>query len=433
MRAEVEHLGNVTISVEDWDIANSYPARCITTDYTNWTTYISRKEVPANTPITDAEYWKPIARLDQEILADYELFKQQILYDISEYEQMLKEDYDAFKESYEQEWNSFKESCLSDINETKQSLIREINSALSNLTNQINTLREETIADINNTKQSLTNQFNQLSEENETFRDNLSQDYNTSKQEFISANNLFKAGIENRMDEVEQEMTSFLETSAEGGVALSKHFGNSNLIGITQKSLTDAVNQILSKISEMTGDYVTGVGIDIVPEVIDSSNQVNVNINGASEYINFDSIKVFINEEEIVSEEDVATFTEHIVINETSVVKVVATVLGVPYEKEKTIYVYYPYFIGCGNIYTDIVSQEYSRRYNDSPQGSFNVHCEEGQRVFIVIASEAASQIEQIEMNDFNIPMDVSTVEGYTVYTSKNTYVEGDYVIDVNY
>ena len=40
---------------------------------------------------------------------------------------------------------------------------------------------------------------------------------------------------------------------------------------------------------------------------------------------------------------------------------------------------------------------------------------------------------EQIEMNDFNIPMDISTFGIYTVYTSLNVYQAGTYTIDINY
>ncbi|MBQ3306946.1 MAG: hypothetical protein IJG68_02000 [Bacilli bacterium] len=77
MRLQVDELGHVGIQVDDWDITREYNSRVITTDYSTWITYISRKKVPANTPITDTEYWKPICKLSRELLFDYNKFKEE--------------------------------------------------------------------------------------------------------------------------------------------------------------------------------------------------------------------------------------------------------------------------------------------------------------------------------------------------------------------
>ena len=78
MLLQIDELGHVTINVADWDINESFPARTITTDYSTWIAYISRKEVPAGTPITDVSYWKPLTRIQTQLLFDYLKFKDEV-------------------------------------------------------------------------------------------------------------------------------------------------------------------------------------------------------------------------------------------------------------------------------------------------------------------------------------------------------------------
>lgn len=78
MKLNKEDLGIVGIVVEDWDITKSFNPKTITTDYNTWITYISRKPVPENTPITDTEYWKPICKLQNSLALDYNNFKDNL-------------------------------------------------------------------------------------------------------------------------------------------------------------------------------------------------------------------------------------------------------------------------------------------------------------------------------------------------------------------
>lgn len=40
---------------------------------------ISRKAVPAGIPLSNEEYWQPIAKLREDLVIDYETFKKEIL------------------------------------------------------------------------------------------------------------------------------------------------------------------------------------------------------------------------------------------------------------------------------------------------------------------------------------------------------------------
>ena len=91
------------------------------------------------------------------------------------------------------------------------------------------------------------------------------------------------------------------------------------------------------------------------------------------------------------------------------------------------------FIVGSGKTFDDVYKSYYAREYNDTPKGSYNLTVEEGERIIVVILTTEASKIEQIEMNDINIPMNISIYEAYTVYTSVNTYHAGEYTIDINY
>ena len=108
-------------------------------------------------------------------------------------------------------------------------------------------------------------------------------------------------------------------------------------------------------------------------------------------------------------------------------------VLGQIYTETKTITMTSDFFVGAGQGYEDVYNTRWARPYDGSPQGQYSIAVTQGQRIIVIIPTSEASKIEQIEMNDFNIPMDVSTYGNYTIYTSINTYNAGTYIIDINY
>ena len=78
MKLNIDDLGVVGIIVDDWDINKEFKPKTITTDYSSWICYISRRPVPSNVPITDTYYWKPIGRLRSDLAFDYNRFKENI-------------------------------------------------------------------------------------------------------------------------------------------------------------------------------------------------------------------------------------------------------------------------------------------------------------------------------------------------------------------
>ena len=329
MKLQIDDLGFVSINVEDWDINLPFPRLTLTTDYSTWITYISRKAVPAGTPITNITYWKPIGRIHNDIVFDYDTFK------------------------------------------------REVNNKLA--------------------------AFGTL----------------------ISA-------LARRIDDLEIQMQSFLAT-ASGGEAFSNTYGNSEVMGITQKALTETMNGLYELIFDALGIDVGEVQVVITPDAVFKNNASVVNITALADYGIFDYVKVYFDNVEVLEKTSIRTFSEDLTINKTTTIKVETQVLGKPYSYEKTVTMASDFFIGAGATYEDVYNPSKSRPYDGDPTGQYTIEVAEGQRIIIILPTADVSKIEQIEMNDFNIPMDTTTFGIYTVYTSLNVYQAGTYTIDINY
>ena len=93
---------------------------------------------------------------------------------------------------------------------------------------------------------------------------------------------------------------------------------------------------------------------------------------------------------------------------------------------------YYPFFIGCGTNYKQIISDEYKVPYNNTFKGIYPIHANEGDRIYVIISKEQDSDISRIDMNGYTIPF--KTIENYPyyIYESLNTYNEGNYTITIS-
>lgn len=329
MKLQIDDLGFVSINVEDWDINRSFPRLTLTTDYSTWITYISRKAVPARTPITDIKYWKPISRIKNDIVFDYDKFKQDIIKQLSIFGSLI--------------------------------------------------------------------------------------------------NALVK-----RIDALEAQMQSFL-TTASGGEAFSNIYGNSEVMGVTQKTLTETLDGLYELIFDALGIEIGDVQISITPDTIFKNDKSVVNIAAIADYGIFDFVKVYFDGVKVSERTSVKDFFEELIVNKTTTIKVETQVLGKLYTYEKTVTMTSDFFIGAGSTYKDVYNPQYSKPYNNNPTGQYKINVAEGQRIIIILPTSDVSKIEQIEMNDFNIPMDITTFGIYTVYTSLNTYKAGTYTIDINY
>lgn len=319
MRTETEDLGNVGIVVADWDITQSYKARTLTTDYTSWITYISRKNVPSNTPITDLNYWKPIARLQSDLAIDY---------------------------------------------------------------------------------------------------------------------NNFKDVIEAQMNSLKQIVESFLRTS--GGTALAGEFGNNDFIGVNQRVLTTAFNKIWSKLEDITGEHSKGIRMSITPDYFISEDGANVSINAYTAETNgiFEHIAFYANGTLITEADNVETFRYDYHIEDTTLIKCVAKIMGIEYIEQKVVTHYNSFWLGAGATYANVMIDSNLRPIENGMKGNYDIACEQGHYFFVIVAKSLSRGYIRIDMNGFEIPTERTeiTLEGdeFYVFKSKNAYQTSTYNIDIN-
>jgi hypothetical protein len=66
---------------------------------------------------------------------------------------------------------------------------------------------------------------------------------------------------------------------AESGVVLSNQFGDEQYIGINQKTLTKAINDLWNKIESITGESDKSINMIVTPSYYIGENGCTVNIS----------------------------------------------------------------------------------------------------------------------------------------------------------
>lgn len=320
MKLEIDDLGVCGIVVDDWAIEKSFKPKTITTDYSSWICYISRRAVPANTPITDTYYWKPLTRLQSQLAFNYETFK---------------------------------------------------------------------------------------------------------------------AYVESRLKSMDLEIESFLQSVA-GGSAITDQFGDSELVAVNQKVHTAAINKIYEILEDITGNIYHGINMVVTPEYFIGEDGATVSITANTTETNgiFEFIEFYINGTLIARGENVDSFSYNTEINETSVVKCVAKILGVEYTREKLITHYNSFWLGAGATYSDIMDVEHVIPITNGMRGAYDVDVAQGQHIIIIVGESLAGGFLRADLNSVEINFTESTVtvdgKNYKVFTSDEVYSAGTYNIDIN-
>lgn len=320
MKLQTEDLGNVGLIIEDWNISRSYRPRTMTIDYSTWITYISRKEVPAGIELTNNEYWKPYGRIEQELLFNYEKFKEKMEHD---------------------------------------------------------------------------------------------------------------------MNYLQQLVDSFL-ASSQYGVALANEFGSKQYVGINQKTITEAINKIWSKLEDMTGEALQGINMTVTPDYFISEDGADVHIHANTVETDgiFEHIAFYIDGTLIAEADNVDVFEHDVHIDATSIIKCVAKIMGVEYTAQHIITHYNSFWLGAGTVASDIMDESHVIPITNGMRGAYDVTVADDEHIIIVVGDSLKEGFIRADMNGFEIPMVESsvTVDGvdYKVFTSVNTYNAGTYNIDIN-
>ena len=246
--------------------------------------------------------------------------------------------------------------------------------------------------------------------------------------------------LNQKLEEKTAERQHLIETLEVTGMAISQVYGDSTTLGISQKTLTDNINLLVQEILSVTGKTL-GIEMEIVPQYVISPTSGEIEITVTSNFGYMDSVEVYADNVLIGRSQNVTEFTTNHTMAADITIKAKAVILGHEYKQEKVVKKLFPYFIGAGEAYTDIMKPAYAIPYNGHLTGSFNVSVREGDRLFIIIPTYLRDSmvrtnivgevVASADMNGFEIPFDESTVGELTVFTSKNIYQAGIYNIDV--
>lgn len=273
----------------------------------------------------------------------------------------------------------------------------------------------------------------------ETFQNYVSKNESEQIQENIFNQMLeFKNYINSKLEFLELLITSFLESEHQEGLALSNSFGDSKYIGINQKSLTAAFNKLWSKIEDITGETLQGFNMVVTPEYYIGETGADVHITASTVNINgiFEHIAFYGNGVLITEANNVDFFEYDFHIDETTVVKCVAKIMGIEYNRQSVITHYSSFWLGCGLTYTDVMNPEHIIPITHHMRSAYDVTAKAGDHIIIIIGEGLAKRFIRADMNGIEIQFVENTItiddNTYKVFVSENTYQTGTYNIDIN-
>ena len=209
-----------------------------------------------------------------------------------------------------------------------------------------------------------------------------------------------------------------------GAGAVSNEFGDNEHIGISQKTLTETIRHLYELLEKYTGNYSNGLIMTVDKEYF-FGDTCKLNINATTELGKFDTITFYLNDEFLIQDSNVSELSTSVVINDTTDVKCVATIMGKEFTDTKRVEKVYPFYIGSGTKYTDVLGDESCRRsIKDTVVGHYDVEIRNtGDRLYLIYPRQFDNEVIKWDMNGFEIPYIRKDDEKlYVIYESTNRY-----------
>jgi hypothetical protein len=275
-------------------------------------------------------------------------------------------------------------------------------------------------------------------EDNEEDTKNLTIRQDTVEQEMSKA--LQKvSSFDEKYHNITEELYSMVASLQVGGIALSGKFGDRTDIGIHQKALTKAFGRLWDEISKLTGKDYMNFSLTVQPTFIPSEGAGTVRVTAdCSEAIsNFDDIKIYLNGELKAASEEIEVFNTTLSITEAGIntIKAVGTIMGKIITKEATVEKAEGFFMGSGQVYTDVITPECAKVIEGSLEGDYDIIVKNnGEYIFIIIPASRKEEFRRakLDMNGFEIPLEEIETSEYIICKTLNTYKAGTYNIDID-
>lgn len=235
-----------------------------------------------------------------------------------------------------------------------------------------------------------------------------------------------------------KDMQNMIDGIESSGIAVSNEFGDNPHISISQKTLTSAFSKIWQKIEDMTGEHTQGIRMYVTPDYFISEDGADITINAYTVETNgiFEHIAFYANGALIAEEDNVETFRYDYHIEDTTVIKCVAKIMGIEYTEQKVVTHYSSFWLGAGATYVNVITTDNLRPIENGMKGNYDVECEQGDYLFVIVAKSLSKGYIRIDMNGFEVPTERTEVtlggDEYYVFKSKNAYQASTYNIDIN-
>ena len=255
---------------------------------------------------------------------------------------------------------------------------------------------------------------------------------------------------------LDPELRNLIYSAGAHGYHLSNEFGDSPLIGVSQKTITEAFNRLWQKISDITGETVQGISMSVTPDYFigDDGTDVHVTANATSlsgvfEVIWFsrwDSVlrewvKIIPDgqEEAEYYNVDMVEFDTH--LDDSTIIRCDAKILGQTYHQEHAVTRYSEFWMGAGSDYTDLLADGHLTDGHNFGitrhlRGQYDITAAAGERIIIILGDTLRQAFLRADISFTEIHFTEQEVtiddKAYIVLTSDDTYAAGTYRVFIN-
>ena len=258
----------------------------------------------------------------------------------------------------------------------------------------------------------------------------------------ISKRNIFLEHLHPEvLSALKEDLQNQLDALEVAGFAVSNEFGSDPHIGISQKTLTEAINKIWEKLEDITGEVIQGINMVVTPTFFVSEDGCTIHAAANTSATNgiFEKIQFFVDGRVIyeATNTEYVSFDYELPIKDTYdyVVMCKAKILGVEYTKQQIITRYNEFYIGAGDTYADIMDSAHARQLNGTLRHNYDIEFSDDQKLIIVMGASLRDGFMRADLNGVEIQMSEETVtiddKDYVVLTS-GSWSEGEYNIDIN-
>jgi hypothetical protein len=339
-----------------------------------------------------------------------------------------------------------------DINAVQQDYGNKINALSGSVTNQINTLRQDCNRKYNILDQKIDNSTTaisiQLSAKINAVDDKQTKKCNDLQKQITNNLKIYNKQRATDMKSIKDQLGAFRDKDKDlqnqidaiqiGGWAISQMFGQDTHIGISQNALTNLFGRLWEVLGEIKGKNYMDFTLTVDPEVAynEGSAQVSIIADCTDTISYFDSIKIYVNDVLVDEAAGVNLLSTVVEIDDTSIVKAVGVLVGKTITKEKRVIQDDPFFIGSApEDYHDVMTQENWHKIQGTLEGDYDFSVQNNNdHIFVIIPASRREEYRRckMDMNGFEIPFNVTEENGLIICKSQNTYVQGNYNLDID-